>query len=61
MAIVLFASSNCCLRWIVCADMNPVSALASFPASVLVLVSIPASIPSASIPLGSLVMFRGPA
>jgi len=44
--MVLFASSNCCLRWAICADMNPPSlgvAWALFPAATL-----PASVPLAS-------------
>jgi len=41
-AMVLFANSNCCLRWSSCADLNPVMVLgASLPASLRALLPIP--------------------
>jgi len=61
MAIVLFANSNCCLRWSICEDMNhpslvvawallPVAALVPVPVPVIpvslpVLMSLPVSLP----------------
>jgi len=38
MAIVLFASSNCCLRWSICTFMNPSSLVV--PASTPVLIPV---------------------
>ena len=45
MAIVFFASSNCVLRWSICADINPSSLAFAWAFAWAFLASTPVSIP----------------